>query len=555
MLDEANLEEKFPDVNIQIPKITVIGTDEFDHFMESNGLWEKALNAPNNETVKELFLQEALSEELLNSLRFYLKKSRKPLSVRSSSLFEDSQYQSLAGMYSTYLLSNNSDDLEERLEHLSDAIKLIYASVFHQAPKSMLKASIHRQEEEKMAVVIQELAGQAYGDDRFYPTFSGLAQSINYYPVSYLKRNEGIAYVALGLGKTVVEMEKSLRFSPKHPRNLPQFYSPRAILENSQRHFYALQMSHDGDLLKSGEVANLSRHDLTTAESDGSLKWVGSVLSAEDNILRDSLNYDGTRVVTFANILKWNAFPLADILEELLKIGERAIGCPVEIEFAGNLYEDDSKNSDFYFLQIRPMAVSQFQFEEGRTDIPKEEIFCKSEKTLGDDIIRDIQHIIFVKPEAFDFSDSKDIAHEIGIFNDRMTDEESYMLIGPGRWGSADPWLGIPVEWDQISNARVIVEYSMPGSNIEPSFGGHFFQNITSLRIGYLTVNESRNSGFIDWDWLDSQEVVHETAHLKWVKLEEPVTIQLDSKHGTGVCIKPELGELQIMDEHEASGI
>ncbi|MBS1271721.1 MAG: hypothetical protein MAGBODY4_00853 [Candidatus Marinimicrobia bacterium] len=555
MLHDSDIEEQFQDINIKIPKIAVIGTDAFDTFMGDNGLWDYALNSENNTEIKKAFFDAALPDDLVDSLRFYLKKNTTPLSVRSSSLFEDSQYHSLAGMYSTYLLPNGSKDPEVNLEQLCQAIKLVYASMFFQAPKSFLKSSIHRQEEEKMAVIIQELVSQNYGNGRYYPTFSGVAQSINYYPISYLEREDGIAYVALGLGKTVVEMEKSLRFCPRYPGVLPQFYSSRAILENSQRHFYGLQLTCKDDLLEKGEMSNLGKYDLSIAEEDTSLKWVGSVLSTEDNILRDSLNYKGPRVVTFANILKWKAFPVAELLSELLELGEQSLGCPVDLEFAVNIYDNPEKQPEFNLLQIRPMAVNKYTYENDYSVTSEHKIFCQSNQTLGDGIMKNIHDIVFVKPDEFDAAYTKDIAQEVGKFNEKLGSDRPYLLMGPGRWGSADPWLGIPVDWDEISHAKVIVEYNMEEFNIEPSFGGHFFQNIAGLHIGYFMVNQKGEFDFIDWEWLFKQPVQEETGFLTWIHLDAPITIQIDSNSGEGVCVKPQPKEIEAMDEHGASGI
>lgn len=556
VLDRADLERKFPNTNVRIPKITVIGTDEFDEFMNKNHLWEPALNAGDDAGLKQHFLRATLSKNLMQSLRFYLEKHRFPLFVRSSSLLEDSHYLSPAGMYSTYVLPNWTGGMTDRLKKLCEAIKLVYASVFFQAPKSFLDSSIHHQEEEKMAVIIQELAGQRYGENRFYPTFSGVAQSINYYPFGQMEREDGIAYVALGLGKTVVEMEKSLRFCPKYPQKLPQFSSPQSILDNSQRHFYALNLTGDDDFLTAGESAHLGRYDLSVAEEDGSLKWVGSVLNPEDNILRDSLTSQGTRVVTFADILKWNAFPLSAILEELLEIGEASLGCPMEIEFAGNLYNDARKTPEFYFLQIRPMAImNRSTYQDDFKDVGEEEIFCRSDKTLGDGLFNNIRDIIYVKPAESALAHSREIADEIGRFNGRAGPDRPYLLIGPGRWGSADPWLGIPVAWNQISHARVMVEYNPEGSHIEPSFGGHFFQNITRLHIGYLTINRRNPRHILDWDWLHSQRVEDETDYIKWITVDSPITIHIDSSDGNGICRKPDMPESEVMDESGTSGM
>jgi len=508
------------------------------------------LAAEDNQKIKQLFLDGILPDELRQSLRFYLEKHRYPLFVRSSSLFEDSHFLSPAGMYSTYALPNSSDQLEARLRELCDAIKLVYSSLFFRAPKKFLDSSVHHQEEEKMAVLIQELAGQKYGDRWYYPTFSGVAQSLNYYPFGHLNRNDGIAYVALGLGKTVVEREQSLRFCPRYPQILPQFYSPESILQNSQRFFYALDLESNDTLLNSGEEANLVKHDLGQAEKDGSLKWIGSVLNPEDNMLRDSMTTEGTRIVSFSNILKWNAFPLAGILDSLLEIGEQSLGCPMEIEFAVNLYENSQRKPEFHFLQIRPMAViNQFSYQNEHEEVAEEQVFCRTDKSLGDGVVKNIRDIIFVKPGESVLSRSRDIVQELGKLNADIGAERPYMLMGPGRWGSADPNLGIPVEWDDISNVRVIVEYNPVGSHIEFSSGGHFFQNITSLHIGYLAVNLNDDEHTIDWEWLNSQPVVEETEHLKWVHVDVPVTVRITSATGEGVCQKPQVPEQEGLNE------
>lgn len=546
MLTGGEIEKTFPDVKFSIPRFAVIGTDEFDRFMEVNSLLESALDASSNGEVDHLFLGTDLGEDLVERLRFYLEKHTFPISVRSSSLLEDSQFHSLAGMYSTFILPNCVDDPAVRLEQLCNAIKLVYASTFYQAPKAFLESTIHRPEEEKMAVIIQELAGQEYGSGRFYPTFSGLVQSTNYYPISYLQREEGAAYIALGLGMTVVENERSLRFSPHHPQILPQFFSPEATLENSQREFYAMPAEcQEDDLLKRGVDANMSRFGLEEAREDGSLRWVGSVLDARDNIIRDSLSYKGAPIVSFAPMLKWKTFPLAELLAELLTIGEHAVGCPVEIEFAGNLYEEKDRNPEFYFLQIRPMAgTGSTDGREFRGEIDAGNCFCVSCQALGNGVYPDLRDIVFVKPDTFTPSRSREIAREIGRINSQFDQDTPYLLIGPGRWGTADPLLGIPVTWDQISYARVIVEYNLEHFLVDPSFGGHFFQNLTSLRIGYLTASCQKKIDLIDWEWLNTQPVKSETGFVKWIELEKPCTVWIDSMEGTGYCLRPDAGEL-----------
>ncbi len=556
MMDEAGLQGRFPEVAISIPNMAVIGTDEFDRFMDGNDLWEQALNAESNDDVRNRFVEADLSPGLEDSLRSYLEMVGRPISVRSSSLLEDSQFHSLAGMYSTFVLPNCATSFEERLAQLCKAVKLVYASTFHQAPKSFHSGSIHRPEEEKMAVIIQELAGQDYGKNRFYPTFSGVVQSVNYYPVSHQSREEGVAYVALGLGMQVVENRKSLRFSPKHPAILPQFFSPKAIMANSQNEFVALLPECESErMLQEGDDAFTGRFDLSTAEEDGALKWVGSVFDAQDGIIRDSLGHDGPRIVTFAPVLKLGAFPLSGILLELLQIGEKALGCPVEIEFAGNLYDGSEQPPEFFFLQIRPMAGRTFSGPQELITFDEKDCFCHSTQSLGSGLAEDIRDVVFVPPDTFNSSGTDAIAREIGRINSELGRDRPYLLIGPGRWGTADPHLGIPVEWDQISNARTIVEYNMERFPVEPSFGGHFFQNITSLRVGYLTISHNRKKDQVDWEWLQSQQVVSQSELVTWVRLDDPLLIQIDSGTGVGVCLKPLAAEPELMDERDSTGI
>jgi len=552
LIAKSEFDEKFPEIHIRIPKIAVIGTEEFDEFMEENALWNFALKTNENERIHKRFLKAKFSAELNDSLQKYLENINYPIAVRSSGLLEDAQYQSLAGMYSTVMLPNSAKQISRRLKALRDAIKLVYASTFFQDPKSVLEHSAHRPEEEKMAVVIQEMVGQQY-ENRFYPNFSGVAQSVNCYPVSYMKRSDGVAYVALGLGKTIVEGGKSLRFSPKYPSILPQFFSPKAILENSQFEFFALEMNASQNLHEIGDEVNLAKLPLSDAEADGTLKHIASVLSTEDNIIRDSLRTIGTRVITFANILKWKTYPLAEILIELLELAERALGCPAEIEFAGNIFTEKSKKSEFCLLQIRPMVTEHFGKSTTLENISSEDIFCRSHLSLGDGVIENIRDIIMVKPENFDTAHTRKIAQEIENFNREIN--APFMLIGPGRWGSADPWLGVPVAWNQISNAKIIAEIGMEDLHIDPSFGSHFFQNVTSMHVGYFTVDHKKKADFIDWNWLNSQPAHKETRFLRWIRLDDPILVRIDGQTGLGICTKPQPLEEEIMDEMESTGI
>jgi hypothetical protein len=400
-----------------------------------------------------------------------------------------------------------------------------------------------------MAVIIQEIAGQKYdNNNRYYPTFSGVLKSINYYPVSYMERDEGVAYLSLGFGRTIVDGEKCLRISPKYPSILPQFYSIKSIKENSQNHFYGLPLKK-----KDNSDQDLKLYSLKTAEIDGSLKWVGSTISLEDNTLEDSLNKKGTRVVSFAPILKWNVIELSDISNEMLKIGKTALGCPVEIEFAVNL--SDKCMNEFCLLQIKPIVLTGLQKNQTETTIKKENVFCKSKVTLGDGKINNIKDLIIVRPSTFDIAKTKQIAVEVGKINSQFSINHNYILCGSGRWGSADPWLGIPVNWKQISQAKTIIELGRNDLPIDPSFGSHFFQNITSLHVAYFTIDHKRKEDYLDNRWLSEEKVYKKGVYVDWYKFEENFTINLDGMSGLGIIQKPVKPEIELMDEEESSGI
>ena len=555
LINESGLNKKFDKINLRVPKVAVIGTDEFDYFMNENNLWKIAFaKNKSDKSIINSFLKGSLSKELTKTLSKYLSNIRFPLAIRSSSLLEDSQYQPLAGMYATYMLPNSNKSKTTRLEELTKAIKLVYASTYLKEPKSLIEGSVHHHEEEKMAVIVMELVGKSHAN-RFYPSASGLAQSFNYYPVSYMKRKEGVAYLALGLGRTIAEGEKSLRFSPKYPGIIPQYFSVRSTIDNSQNQFYALDLNKGMKLLKHGLDENTSLFDLNIAEKDGELDWSASVVSNEDNVVRDSLRFDGTRVITFPSLLKWKTLPITDLLLDLLKLGESSLGCPVEIEFAINMHDTKETLTDFCLLQIKPMVVGGLDRIQDFDSIQKKNILCKSSVALGNGLIENINNLIIVDPKNFDPSKTKLIAKQIEKINNELSDLEQYVLIGPGRWGSADPWLGIPVEWDQISKAKVIVEYGMDSFPVDPSFGSHFFQNVTSMRIGYFTINHKKRSDKIDMDWINTQQVKKKSKYIKWIKLDKPITVTIDGQTGEGNIIKPLEPIEEKMDEHETSGI
>ena len=537
LIKTDRLKKKFPDINITIPKIAVIGTDQFEMFMGDNELWGPALKSKSSRRLMKKFLSAPLPDALMKFLREYLKEMKIPVAIRSSGLYEDMQYQSLAGLYATYMLPNSDRSVKTRVAQVADAIRLVYASMFTVEVKSATSTSGHRLEDERMAVIIQEIVGKKYGS-RFYPTFSGVAQSINYYPVSYMERGEGATHLALGLGRTIAEGGRSLRISPKYPRLAPQFYSPEAMLDNSQKNFYALSVSGDHDLLNSGEEGNLVREPLSVAEEDGVLRHIASVVAAPDGIVRDSLNYDGPRVVTFSRLLKSKQFPLPLLIEEVMRLSHEAMGCAVEAEFACNISDHSDEQSKFSLLQIRPMPSDAFDRSIDVKASLEGDVVCSSQFVLGNGYMKDIKDIIIVDPDGFDFSDSAKVAQEIGRMNRQMGNVSS-ILIGPGRWGSADPWLGIPVRWNQISKARVIVEVGLEGKPIDPSFGSHFFQNVTSFRIGYFTINCREDT--LDWAWLKSLPAQKKSGHVSWIRLSEPLAVWIDGQSGNGLIFKRHL--------------
>lgn len=552
LLNESSIQNDFPDIKIHIPRSYVIATTEFDRFIAENELWDKAISARTNQQVDKLFLKAKLSEEVQNALQIIVEQIDSPVAIRSSSLLEDSQYQPLSGAYATYMLPNSSKNKKVRFNQISSAVKRVYASMFYKEAMALVDTSIHSHEEEKMAVIIMELIGQKF-ENRFYPTFSGTVQSFNFYPVSYMKREEGVAFVAVGLGRTVAEREKSLRFSPKYPAILPQYYSIKATLDNSQNTFYALNISKNSRTLLNSEIKNLDVFDLKTVENDGMLTWMGSVVSAEDNVVRDSLKYKGTRIITFAPILKYNLFPLAEILNKLLALGKSAMGCEIEMEFAVNLYKD--RNPEFCILQIKPMVLGFVEDVVHVIDDADEHTLCKSTLTLGNGLISEIYNIIMVDRNLFNAGQTETIAKEIERITREMKSTDPYILIGPGRWGTADPWLGIPVKWQQISGAKVIVEIGLPDFPVDPSFGSHFFQNVTSKRLGYFTVDHKSKTDFLDTLWLDQQRVVKKLNYTRWIQTEKPMTVLINGKSGEGKIIKPIPVLLEEMNEEETTGI
>ena len=550
MLKQSGINNKFDNIKIKIPQTVIIGTDEFDSFMKDNKLWDFALKTNKDEEINKYFLKSRLSMDLILKLESFLKKCKYPLAIRSSSLLEDSQYQPLSGAYSTFMLPNNNSIFKNRINELKKAVKLVFASIFYIESKAHLKSTLHRTEEEKMAVMIMELAGQKYNSNRFYPTFSGVLKSINYYPVSYMKRSEGVTYLALGFGKTIVDGGKCLGISPLYPSIKPQFSTVKSILKNSQSNFYALDLNN-----KELDMQNdLNLLDLSKSESDGSLKWVGGVVSTDDDIVRNSLTYKGTRIINFSPILDWNIIPLCEILNELLVLGKKALGCPIEIEFAVNIFQDKNKEPEFYLLQIKPMVLTSTKSISFK-GIHKKQIFSQSHITLGNGIFNHVKNLLYLHPDKYDPSKSNKIAKEIEKINTQIGDDKSYILAGPGRWGSSDPWLGVPINWQQISRARLIIEIGHENFPVDPSFGSHFFQNLTSLHIGYFTIDHKNKNNFINDYWLNNHTPKFKGKYIEWYEFENPFKTIIDGLSGFGRILIPKPKEKIKMNEGESTGI
>lgn len=530
-------------LDVKMPKTVVVASECFDVFLAENGLTDFAYSSEDDDEIARRFLAAEICERFLDDLAFVIDHIDGPLAMRSSSLLEDSMHQPMAGIYSTLMLPNRAGELADRLRDAAVALKLIYASTFFANAKSYLKNTGNRVEDEKMAVIVQQLVGRRHGN-RFYPTISGVAQSYNYYPIAPQQAEDGIVHLALGLGRLVVDDGRAVRFSPRHPDVLPRFSNPEAVLANSQRSFYALDLSYRWSAADTGLYSSVRQLDLADAEEDGTLALVGSVFSPDDQRIRDDLSKAGPRVVTFNNILKHRAFPLPQAVARLLAIGEAGLACPVEIELACDLAGWDEAPS-LYVLQIRPFA-RRGMVRGPRMRFGREETLAASRRSLGNGIDRTIRDVVYVCRERWRAEHNAAIAAEVGELNRELESEQRpYLVAGPGRWGTADEWLGIPVEWSQISGVRVIVEASPAGYDIELSQGTHFFQNITSLEIGYLSLPPGADKAdpaseeYVDWRWLDGRPAHRETDHLRWLRFDEPLTVVLDGHQGRGVVGKP----------------
>lgn len=538
LLCTMDYEKKFDSISISLPSTAIIGTAEFDQFVERNEILDK-IGGRSDAQIDDVFIKGKLSDQLVSRLEVYLDVVNYPIAVRSSSLLEDSQAQPLAGVYRTFMLPNNHPDKLHRLRQLMDAIKLVFASVYLSDARSFLESLNFKAEEEKMAVIIQETVGSLKGEHYYYPHISGVAQSYNFYPTAHMLHTDGIANIALGLGKSVVEGKLNFRFCPRYPQTdmLPQ----QEMMRSSQKEFFALDLSlNDSDLTK-GEEITLAKLNIKDAEKHDSLRYIASVWDYENYRLTDNLAERGMKVLTFSNILKHNFFPLAQIVEELLEIGEIALGIPVEIEFAVNLEFDQVHKfkPSFYILQIRPLSVSADAYRIDATQLDKKELLMYTEHGMGNGVINELTDIIYLDPACFDKTQTQAMQDEIEKFNGKMAEQgKRYILIGPGRWGSRDRFLGIPVRWPQINRAKVILETGLRDFIVEASQGTHFFHNLVAMNVGYFTIPYVSRTDFVDMDWLLAQPIKERGDFFVHLEFPHPLVVRMDGKTGLAVIHK-----------------
>lgn len=544
MIKSNNIFDDFKDTEIMIPRTVVLCTDIFSEFMEKNDLYPIALSDVGDEAILQHFLKARLPQKLVADLYAFLGAINSPIAVRSSSLLEDSHYQPFAGIYSTYMVPHDRKSKTNMLMMITEAIKAVYASVFYKDSKSYMKATKNVIDEEKMAIVLQETCGNYYGS-RFYPSFSGVARSLNFYPLGAEKAEEGIANVAMGLGKYIVDGGVTLRFSPYHPNSVLQTSTLDLALRETQTYFYALDENGKNFIPQVDDSFNLIKVRVQEAEKDGTLKYIASTFNPQDQRIYDNIYESGRKVITFANVLQHNVFPLAEILQQVLRTAHAEMGRPIEIEFAVNLDYTAKPQHTFYLLQIRPIVDSKEMIQEDIGAIRDENTIISCNSALGHGITNDIYDLIYVKPEVFNASKNQLIVYDIEKVNRKMQEEDKhYVLVGPGRWGSSDHWLGIPVKWAHISNARIIVESGLSNYRIDPSQGTHFFQNLTSFGVSYFTINPFQNDGTYDLDFLNAQPAIYESEYIRHVRFEKPIVAKVDGRKNKGVILKPETGSL-----------
>ena len=529
-LENIDFAQIIPEMNIRIPATAVIGASEFDKFLENNNMFEEIYSSNDYEHIKTIFLESQFGEELQECLYNYLGKMTKPLAIRSSGLFEDSLMQPFSGVYATYLIPNNHPDIKVRYQQLETAIKLVYASIFTESAMSYFDAVDYKIEEEKMAVIIQEVVGHQYGD-HYYPSISGVAQSYNFYPVSYMEPEDGFAVAAIGLGMYVVGGENAFRFCPKYPKI--NTLSDHDLVRDSQKEFYAIDMDHTQfDLENGGENAAIRKMKISFAEKDGVLQHCASVYDQENDQLIPGIDSSGLRVIDFANILKYNHVPLADTLNLLLKLFREAMGSPIEIEYAVDLENRENNLPTFYLLQIKPLIRRDEQLAVNIGDVDPEKTIMFAKRGMGNGIVSGIADIIFVDPDRFDKMKTREIAAEINLFNRKMDFlNKEYVLIGPGRWGTRDPFTGIPVTWANISKARVIVEMGLDDFPLDGSLGSHFFHNVTSMNVGYFTIPHNSTDSSINMEILKNKPVIEEGNYIRHISFDNPLNIIMDGKN------------------------
>lgn len=529
--------DQYNNINISIPKTVVLSTDIFDEFMEQNKLYSLALSDITDEEILQAFVNSRLPYRIHGDLCKFISVVSNPVAIRSSSLLEDSHYQPFAGIYSTYMIPKS--DAGVMLEMLTTSIKSVYASVFFQDSKAYMTATKNVIDEEKMAIVLQEVCGQAYGS-RFYPTISGVARSVNFYPIAPEKAEDGIVNMGMGLGKHIVEGGITLRFSPKYPKKILQLSNPAMTLRETQKSFFALDLDPRSFKPSTDDAVNLLKLPITEAEKDGSLKHISSTYDFTTNEVKDGTFYKGKKLITFSNILKYSSIPLAEILQKVLRIGHKAMNNPIEIEFAVNINPIKKEAVNFYLLQIRPIVDNKETLTVRLDNIPEEDTIISSNSALGNGIIDTIFDVVYVKTDNFNPAKNQEIAYHIDKINAQFLKEnKNYVLIGPGRWGSSDSWLGIPVRWSQISAARVIIESGLSNYRIEPSQGTHFFQNLTSFSVAYLTINPYMKDGFYDTDFLNKQPAIFEDEYIRHVRFSSPISVKIDGQKSIGIIMKP----------------
>jgi hypothetical protein len=532
--------ENYENVQITIPKTVVLCTDIFSEFMETNALYPIALSDISDEEILSAFLKAHLPKTLIADLHTFVGAINAPIAVRSSSLLEDSHYQPFAGIYATYMVPLNSTSKTHMLVMLTEAIKAVYASVFYRDSKAYMTATKNVIDEEKMAIVLQEICGKAY-ENRYYPSFSGVMRSLNYYPIGAEQPEDGIVNVALGLGKHIMDGGLSLRFSPAYPQNALQTSTLELTLKETQTSFNALDLCATCFIPKVEDGFNILKLPIQEAEKDGTLKYIASTYDVYNETINDGI-YEGRKLITFANILKHDVFPLASVLKTIMQIAHDEMGRPIEIEFAVNLDYSGLKQHNFYLLQIRPIVDTKEVINENIGAINTSETIISSKNALGHGIVNDIYDVVYVRPEAFKATNNERIATEIDKINRLlMSENRNYILIGPGRWGSSDPWLGIPVKWSNICNARIIVESGLSHYRVDPSQGTHFFQNLTSLGVAYFTINPFQNDGSYDVDFLNEQEAQTENELIRHIRFAAPVVAKIDGRKNIGVILKPEV--------------